>query len=290
MFAKKTMAFVAALAALFGSVGVSAATSGTKSIFGNYKMTQDHYGTIVIRRNNVTLDCDGHYIYDYVNGSTQSCGIYGTDTCGVIAEGKSNVTIKNCRIQYHDIGVYVEGGNNNKIRYNSASQCFEGFHFYDTPQVEAFQNYSNNNIYNGFVVEDSASCVLERNIVYSNLDGFEIVNSPACMVKTNLVLSNSYGIQTGGCHFINIYKNGVNSSVINGISVSNTYFATVSHNYSKSNDGNGIQFYRGCSGRIHHNTATGNGRYDLYYYDNGNDPNCAGHNWYSNTYDTSRGF
>src|SRR5664279_6532277 len=83
-------AFVVFLAVASSALG----SSGLKTITGDTTLTEDHFGNIWFAADSVTLDCAGHSVV-YAGGS----GV------GIAVFKRSNVTIRNCRVQGFGHGI-----------------------------------------------------------------------------------------------------------------------------------------------------------------------------------------
>ncbi len=117
-------------------------------------------GVLIIERDGVTLDCNGAKL----QGN-------GTGT-GIVSNGKSNVTIKNCLIENYGVGIKFD--NNSKIKIiNSAVTANKqsGIQASSSSNSEISQNYLNDNG-NGMELMGSNDSKVTQNIICgnSNLD------------------------------------------------------------------------------------------------------------------------
>jgi parallel beta-helix repeat protein len=109
---------------------------------------EDHAGNIVIAADNVTLDCAGHS----VTGG-------GTGT-GILLDGRSRVTVKNCQVTAFEDGIRIEATAGRSSRNTLAA------------------NTVSNNATNGVLVMDSSGDLLTRNIARDNdYWGYHLVRS-----------------------------------------------------------------------------------------------------------------
>lgn len=83
--------------------------TGTLNVSADRTLTRDVTGRIRITADNVTLDCAGHTISPWLLG--KQCGTHGGG-CGIIVEGRTNVTLRNCEVTDHDIGVWIGTSSN----------------------------------------------------------------------------------------------------------------------------------------------------------------------------------
>jgi parallel beta-helix repeat protein len=80
---------------------------------------------ILIRTDNVTLDCNGAII--------RGTGLQ--DNQGIIIERADDITIKNCNILNFDVGIYIKEGDRNTITHNALLKNRIGVRL-----LEAFEN------------------------------------------------------------------------------------------------------------------------------------------------------
>ena len=81
--------------------GIAASgTSGTLVIVSDTQLNKDHFGDIVIGASNVTLDCKGHTVSGPGTGSPYY---------GILLDGTTGVTIRNCKITAFENGIIVAG-------------------------------------------------------------------------------------------------------------------------------------------------------------------------------------
>lgn len=66
---------------------------------------------INVSANNVVIDCNGHRIGGLAAGAA-------TDTDGIVASGRQNLTIRNCGLRGFRMGLYVTGGGGHLVEHN----------------------------------------------------------------------------------------------------------------------------------------------------------------------------
>src|SRR6266699_2019097 len=86
---------ITTLMVLFTGSPAIANTSGTFYISTNTVLSENHDGDIVVLADNLTVDCQNHS----VSGSGQAVGI--------LLDGRTGVTIKNCQVSGFTRGVLV---------------------------------------------------------------------------------------------------------------------------------------------------------------------------------------
>ena len=96
-----------------GSVDPS--TAPVKVSGKNYKLTDDIYGTITIKKDDIKLDGKGY---------TLSGTGWGY---GVNLNGRSSCTIKNLNVEKFFIGIYLNNVDHNTISKNTISECFSSY-------------------------------------------------------------------------------------------------------------------------------------------------------------------
>lgn len=87
-----SVALFLAIAAL-GSAA-DAAAAGQMVITTDTNLTADHWGNVRFNADNITLDCQGHQIHS-TGSAVVNCG---TSKCGIVANGRKNITIRNCEV------------------------------------------------------------------------------------------------------------------------------------------------------------------------------------------------
>ncbi len=102
---------------LFGSVMLvlalappAYATSGTLSNDSDTTLTEDHYGTVVIDADNVTLDCAGFRVI----GPSSDPSIQD----GIVVAYRSGITIRNCIVQGFNRGIVLDSSSGTSVLDN----------------------------------------------------------------------------------------------------------------------------------------------------------------------------
>jgi parallel beta-helix repeat protein len=237
------------------TVAPSAAAAGTLAVTSDTTLASDYYGSIVIDADNVTLDCAGW-------------SVVGThDTDGIVIEGHSGVTVRNCVVQGFVYGIAVRNSSSalleqNEIRWNGLSGIGVAGSFdvtvrqnemhengfdagysgidveYGSSDVLVSANTSWGNAGNGFYTYQSSNLVFDSNDAYSNSQGFAVE-----FETTDSTFSNNRAVNNGG--------NGVTAVTSEG----NRFIA----NDASGNGGAGFQLHRSSGNVLSSNDVHGNG-------------------------------
>ena len=138
------------LVALSGGASLAhsaSATSGTWTITTNTTLTEDHYGSIVIGADNITLNCAGHHLYAPGAGA------------GVRLDNRTGVTVKNCVASGFNTGFSIVNANGNKLVGNTASGStgFAGFLLSNASGNTLRDNTASDNLNQGFAFESNTA-------------------------------------------------------------------------------------------------------------------------------------
>jgi len=170
--------------------------------------------------NNKIFDCQGHKI-----GGDDSGEDYG-----IYMEGKSNNTIKNCRVtDFHD-GIYLENSRSNLITNNTAnsnghydnSNKGYGIHLSNSGDNLVHNNTANSNGLAGIRLEGSNNNTISNNFCSLNLDfdGIYMTDSSYNNIINNLLTMNDdSGLWIYSCTNNYIFNNTITlNGKINGSS------------------------------------------------------------------------
>ena len=166
------------------------ASSGTMTITSNTTLTEDHYGSIVIDANDVTLDCAG---FSVIGPNTDG----GPDD-GIFVAQHSGVTIENCTVQgFASHGFELQGVTNSTLVGNTASRNDgSGFDINDAANVSLQSNRAMANQVRGFWISNGRALVLIGNRASGNgfssdFSGFEAHASTAMTWSRNSSTGNA---------------------------------------------------------------------------------------------------
>jgi parallel beta-helix repeat protein len=166
----RRLASLASVALMLTAATATSATAlPTMTVTGNVALAQDFSGSIVIAKDDVTLDCAGHHVIGAGYGR------------GIIVGGRSGVTIKNCHVSHFATGFWVSGSRGNTFEDNSSF----GHNL-------ASDNSPAGWIWGaGFWIQSSPANVFRRNSSHDNpSDGFDVFNSPGNSFEDNIVSTN----------------------------------------------------------------------------------------------------
>jgi len=212
----------------------------TLTITTDTTLTEDHVGQIIIDADGVTLDGDGHKVigpgpYVMIWGLYEECNISGPRMpTGILLEGRTGVTVENCRVTGFSWGFFLGGSDGNTLQGNTANDnAFVGFVLESSSNNTLLNNTANNNIegngfelgrsfentlqgnaandnWIGFVLEESDGNILIGNTAKNNTrSGFEVAFSSNNTLTGNVASNNNYGMSFGNVRSRNngIYHN-----------------------------------------------------------------------------------
>lgn len=254
---------------------------GTLNVGSSRTMLRDVVGRVVITADNVTLDCNGHTITAASSGG--SCGT-GSSDCGIIVDGRSNVTLLNCEVIGHGIGIWINESDSVEVYDSIADGNDTGFRAEDSDYVRFESNtaidsttegfalrtlYSADLLYNvstsngtdGFDENDcSGTIYIQNSSTYNSINGFENDNGADITYWDNEASNNGQhgisldAVDTGYIVLNETVDNGSDGLRLDDIAgVGTNYFAVV-QNYSEGNGDDAAQQSSACTG----NTFTGN--------------------------------
>jgi parallel beta-helix repeat protein len=194
---------------------------------------------INISAQNVTLDCQGHYIYSIQNYS----GVYSTQV---------NTTIKNCNITMgsgknaNANGIYFYSVNNGTIFNNSIfGDSSAGISLFNS----MYNNITNNNVTslsgNGIYLSSSANNFLTSNIGTSDSGaGIWLLSSPHTTLRSNNGTGNTaYGIYIQSSDYVILNSNIGISNTLMGINIRTSLKNNLISNIGISNSNPGIWIF-----------------------------------------------
>ena len=253
--AKGAITFLGLMLLVLALAPPAQATSGTLNITSDTTLTEDHYGSIVVDADGVTLDCAGF-------------SVIGTnDSNGIVIDGHSGIAVRNCVVQQFVYGIVVMNSSeglleNNEARWNGLSGIdvtgsvgvvvrqntmhengfdagYSGIDVeYGSSNIEVSGNTSWGNAGNGFYTFESSDLVFTNNVAYSNSQGFGLdAGTTDSLFSDNVVRENS--------------GNGFGS-----VSSSGNRFIG---NTAAGNALGGFSLHRSPSNVLEGNTITGNG-------------------------------
>lgn len=257
---------------LTGSVVGVSATSGHMEIWTDTTLTEDHVGTIEIMENGTTLDGAGYSIIgpppneDYV--------------IGILLNGKTGVTVKNCYVTLCDTGIVLTTNTSfNTISNNIViDNNFDGIAIGENSTGNTItDNIANNNgdIYegepwgSGFVIELCSDNLFMRNEASGNArSGFNLWCDRQPLDNNNIFIENiavGNGVEGFYCEGSSGNTFIRNKAFDNefGFDIQYSYRTTLQNNVALHND-YGFQLWDMHDCIIEYNKAHRNSLYGFY--------------------------
>jgi len=225
---KSMLVGVAVALATVTTASAANASSGLMYVTTNTVLNEDHYGSILVSADNVTLDCAGHSVIAPAEGADY----------GIEIDYQTGVTVKNCLVTGFRVdGVRLLGASHNLLTGNTANA-----------------NGTNGNTEaSGFLIDsDSVSNaddnVLRRNVANGNQGGGFLVHG--------------HGNPVTGTLFD---KNIANHNIWFGFGAWRTSSSTWSNNVANNSGHWGFAFFEECGNNtIDQNVARSSGEFDAY--------------------------
>ena len=213
-----------------------------------YTFTDNISDPIVIERDNIMVDGEGHTIQ----------GI-GTGT-GIDLSYRSNVTLKNLVITQFDFGIHLNHSVSCVIVGNIMMENnFEAIRLYESLN----NNITSNDIvathYDGIVLYGSSNNKIDENNLIDNYDGIRLYESSKNDIAENIVTNNYYGIFLAFSSDNNIFQNNVTTNDGNGVSL---IWASsenrIVENHIAANKWCGIYLNASSNNMVYHNSFLDN--------------------------------
>ncbi|MBL8298092.1 MAG: right-handed parallel beta-helix repeat-containing protein [Rhodanobacteraceae bacterium] len=257
------------------------ATNGIMTINQTTTLTANHVGQIRFGANNITLDCAGHQISYSARQPSGSCGVSGTQTCGIHSLNRTGITIRNCDVVgAYNYGVWIQGtSTTSTVRDSSVTEAGVGFRVDSSSNLQFFNSAAvSNNA--GFEIRDSTNVTFTgTDAVYSSGDGFDINDSTNTRIQYGFVFANG----VNGIEFDFSPGSAVlNSEVLNngqhGVSLDDGTGAYISSNLIRSNMEDGLRLQNSDNGTLRYNQVDYNGACNA-----NQDAASTGNTWTGNT-------
>ena len=240
-----------------------------------YTFTDSIYDSIVVERDNITIDGAGYKL--------EGTGAPGST--GIFLSLRQHVTIKNTLIKSFDYGIYLSISLNNNITGNNVANNNYGIYLNLSPinNTISGNNITNNN-YGIWFHTSSGNIISENNVTANNNEGIMLdSSSDNNVISGNNVTNNFRGIYLILSDYNNISENNVtnntqgivlgyltdgsNNNIISGNIVANSDLGiwlddSSNNNISGNNVTNnnfGIVFYDSSNNIISGNNLTNNG-------------------------------
>jgi len=227
-----------------------------------YTFTDEIYGEIVVERDNIVVDGEGHTVQGTGNGT------------GIDLSGRSNVTVKNMEIRAFETGIRLEDSSDNTISANNVTNTEYGIVFYGSSSRNMLrQNDASGNMYNLGIFTVSVSGYIQDIDDSNTVDGKPVYywidrqNMTVPLDAGYVVLVNCTGITVRNLNLTNNMQ---------GVALSFTTNSIVANN-SIMNNFDGIRFDHSSNNNvISGNNVTANTCYGIrLFYDpspNGSKP------------------
>jgi parallel beta-helix repeat protein len=223
-----------------------------------YTFTADIHDSIVIERDNIVVD-GANYTLQATGGSTSD---------GIDLTGRSNVTIKNMKIQGFGNGFHLEQSSNNTLSGNTITgNQFDGIVLrYSSDNILSGNTVANNQ-FDGVYLSYSSSNTLGGNTITGNqFDGLHLELSSSNTLSENRILNN----HDDGAHIRNSSYNTLSGNTVANNDNSSVNLYSVSHSVLSQNDltGNkdGIVLRYSSDNTLSENTVANNDNSGIYLY------------------------
>ncbi len=152
------VAFV--LGSMLGTPTAISATYGTMLITADTTLTEVHVGHIVVAADNVSLNCNGHFVVGDGHGD------------GILLQNRTGVDIENCFVTGFEFGFRLDESPSNTLTRNTALVNGRGFFITRSPGSELVGNTASSNSGSGFDFRQfSGNAILTDNLASSNGGG-----------------------------------------------------------------------------------------------------------------------
>ena len=239
---------------IFPSPGL--ATVGTMTITTDTTLTEDHYGSIEIAADDVTLDCAG---FSLIGPSPDDWPVDG-----VLIDQRSGVTIKNCVATGFVNGFKLQGVTESTLVGNTATaNQGNGFFAAFESETNVFrENVSFDNVVgHGFAFESGSSDnALRNSTAYGNGGaGVQVYRSRGNEFRGNLVRDNASGFAIGHSGGNLLVENVARGNAGDGFAFwGHSRGASLVENVARGNGGDGFAFSDSRGDSLVENAARGN--------------------------------
>jgi parallel beta-helix repeat protein len=147
----------------------------TLLITSDTTLRDDHRGSVEIEADDVTLDCAGHTIS---GPGTRAEDEYGF--VGILLDGRSGVTVKNCRVSGFDYGILLtarlgSGSDGNRLVNNAAfGNRLDGVRVHESEHNVLTGNIASSNGQHGFAFLGNSNIVTRNKAFDNEFDGFAV--------------------------------------------------------------------------------------------------------------------
>ena len=233
-------------------------TSGTRTIKTDTTLTEDHFGSIIIGADDITLDCNNHT----VSGSG-----FGN---GIELVSRTGVTVKNCTVEGFLFGINLFSSSDNTLIQNTANDNHDlGFTLFSGSNNNTFRrNTADGNFGDGFTVSyggagGSNNNTFEYNTAAGNdRDGFSVDRVSGNHFEKNTAAGNTrngFRLHLGSRNNT-LTKNTADGNDDHGFAVTEvSNNNTLKENIANGNGFNGFSLFTGSNNNIlEGNTSSSN--------------------------------
>jgi peptide/nickel transport system substrate-binding protein len=213
-----------------------------------YTFTDNINDPLVIERDNIVVDGDGH--------ATQGIGT-GT---GIELSHRSNVTLKNLVITQFDFGIHLNHSASCAIVGNIMMENnFEAIRLYESLNNNITSNGITATDYDGIVLYGSSDNKIYENNLTDNYDGIRLYESSKNDIAENIVTNNYYGIFLAFSSNNSIFYNNISTNDGNGVSLAwSSSENRIVENHIAANKWCGIYLNASSNNTIYHNSFVDN--------------------------------
>jgi parallel beta-helix repeat protein len=229
-------------------------------------LTEDYFNTtIVIGADDITLDGNGHWIIG--PGRCSRIGDSNADpemapemeynsTFGILLEGRTGVTIKNCCVTGFGNGLYLNGSNRNILQENTAYNNTDGFSLWESDGNTLTANTANNSVV-GFSLWESDGNTLTANTAHDTTFGFDLTMSIGNILEANTANNNKWGFTMFESSDTTFRDNAANSND-EGFAFQYSNENTLQGNTANNNNWHGFRLDYSNGSILEANTANNN--------------------------------
>ena len=145
-----------------------------------YTFTANINDSIVVERNNITIDGAGYTVQGTGSGT------------GIDLSYRNNVTLKNVEVTNFNNGIYLLYSTNNTVTGNTASNGIDGISLYSSSNNTLAGNNVSSNNYDGIYLGQSSNNNIIGNTASNDESGIHLSDSTNNTVTGNTVSSNGY--------------------------------------------------------------------------------------------------
>jgi parallel beta-helix repeat protein len=213
-------------------------TSGTLTVSTDTVLAENHNGDVIIVADGVTLDCSGHRISG------------GGLNMGILLDGRTRVTVKNCHVSGFVHGIFLFQASNNVFTGNTANYNHFGFALAFSGANQFMGNIANHNTFAGFAPGASSGNAFTRNTANDNgRNLFEIHAGSANNTLTDNTANGNgvFGIALNSSSHNRIQSNVANRNASSGFSLTDSSVSNILEDNSSDRNGFGGFDLRGSS-------------------------------------------